>query len=209
MENKFISNVIIKLNGYNFTFWLEGWRSSLYKVKGAQTHSFSGVLRNTDKSSLSRENLEDAIGVAKSSKLVFFVSDRDKVRMFNAMKPIEAEDKVVYFLSRVSIRAMADLAQLASKGMQNSFLYLQEDEAAMELETRCERIAHFLSTMARREQSVSGMEDQCDELEEILVMSEVLFTQENLADYAKSDDQKVILRDGLDAAKQLQLLLNR
>ena len=40
-------------------------------------------------------------------------------------------------------------------------------------------------------------------------MSEALFTQENMAEYAKSDAQKVILRDGLDAAKQLQLLLNR
>jgi hypothetical protein len=209
MENKFISNVIVKLNGHNFTFWLEGWHSSLYKVKGAHTHSFSGVLRNTDKSPLIKGNLEDVISVAKSSKLVFFVSDRDKVRMFNTMQPIDAADKIVYFLSRVSIRAMADLAQLASKGMQNSFLYLQEDEATMELETRWERIAHFLSTMARREQSVSGMEDQCDELEDILVATEVLFTKENLADYAKSDEQKVILRDGLDAAKQLQILLNR
>lgn len=209
MENKFINNVIIKLNGYNFTFWLEGWRSSLYQVKGAHTHSFGGVLRNTNKSPLTKENLENVIGVAKSSKLVFFISDRDKVRVFNTMQTIEAEDKIVYFLSRVSIRAMADLAQLASEGMRSSFLYLQEDEATIELETRCEGIAHFLSTMARREQSVSGMEDQCDELKDILVMSEVLFTQENLADYAKSDAQKVILRDGLDAAKQLQILLNR
>ena len=209
MENNYIKNVGNKLGGYGFTFWLEGWRSSLYQVKGAHTHSFSGVLRNTDKSPLTRENLEDVISVAKSSKLVFFVSDRDKVRMFNAMKPIEAEDKIVYFLSRVSLRAMADLAQLASNGMQNSFLYLQEDEAAMELETHCEGIAHFLSTMARREQSVSGMEDQCDELKDILVMREALFTHGNMAEYAKSDAQKVILRDGLDAAKQLQLLLNR
>lgn len=209
MKNNYIKNVGNKLKGYGFTFWLEGWRSSLYKVKGAHTHSFSGVLRNTDKSPLTRENLEDVISVAKSSKLVFFVSERDKVRMFNAMKPIDTADKIVYFLSRVSIRAMADLAELASEGVRNSFLYFQEDEATVALETRYEQIAHFLSTMARKEQSVSGMEGQCDELMEMLVASELLFTQENLADYAKSDDQKVILRDGLDSAKQLQILLNR